>query len=268
MQDQIPSNIPSQQEPSQEKKSSKLPLILLFVFTALFFGGLGVAGGKLLLCEEGTKTEEKKTCSYNDATYNDGDTFDADDGCNKCICSDGEIRCTEMACETEETSSDIPIFYSEEDVKERIDVKGKTLKEVFLIAEKKIGYPLYYPESYSDFIEIYNDELILESMGNEDSYERIIIPLMYDGIIGSNDYIIVNAGKWDAGGSMTYGWKTESKIGTFSNSYLRNEGVSSILKIDEISYHFIINCPEVEQFLLGDNEDIDEMLNSFVPLDD
>jgi hypothetical protein len=37
-------------------------------------------------------------CEYNGATYQEGDEFDSDDGCNTCYCTSGEIACTEMAC--------------------------------------------------------------------------------------------------------------------------------------------------------------------------
>lgn len=38
-------------------------------------------------------------CPYQGWSYEDGENFEAGDGCNMCICNDGEIACTEMACE-------------------------------------------------------------------------------------------------------------------------------------------------------------------------
>ncbi|MBK06615.1 MAG: serine protease [Deltaproteobacteria bacterium] len=40
----------------------------------------------------------KTTCTYNGKTYNDGDTFLATDGCNKCTCSGGQVSCTKILC--------------------------------------------------------------------------------------------------------------------------------------------------------------------------
>lgn len=98
MQEPVSSNPPSQQVNPQEKKKSKKGFLLLFLFTALLFGGLGILGGKMLLCKKTTE-EKKQTCSFNDITYNDSDTFDANDSCNKCLCNNGEVTCTETACD-------------------------------------------------------------------------------------------------------------------------------------------------------------------------
>lgn len=70
MQEQISSNPPTQQVTPQENpsinsgqggKSKKGLLLLLFLFTALFFGGLGAVGGKMLLCEEAESKKEKES---------------------------------------------------------------------------------------------------------------------------------------------------------------------------------------------------------------
>ena len=39
------------------------------------------------------------TCSYNGQTYQDGETFPSTDGCNTCECDDGNVGCTEKACQ-------------------------------------------------------------------------------------------------------------------------------------------------------------------------
>jgi hypothetical protein len=38
------------------------------------------------------------TCEYNGETYTEGDSFPSTDGCNTCICSNGIVSCTEIAC--------------------------------------------------------------------------------------------------------------------------------------------------------------------------
>lgn len=44
-------------------------------------------------------TKESPKCEYNGWAYSDGDWFDSTDGCNQCICDDGFVSCTEIACE-------------------------------------------------------------------------------------------------------------------------------------------------------------------------
>jgi hypothetical protein len=45
------------------------------------------------------KSAAPVTCSYGDATYNEGDTFAANDDCNTCSCSStGSATCTKKAC--------------------------------------------------------------------------------------------------------------------------------------------------------------------------
>jgi hypothetical protein len=37
-------------------------------------------------------------CVYGNARYDDGDVFPADDGCNTCACTQGEVMCTLVSC--------------------------------------------------------------------------------------------------------------------------------------------------------------------------
>lgn len=37
-------------------------------------------------------------CLYNGKTYQDGESFLSEDGCNTCSCSNGQVLCTERAC--------------------------------------------------------------------------------------------------------------------------------------------------------------------------
>jgi len=38
-------------------------------------------------------------CPYQGWSYEHGETFDAGDGCNICVCNDGTIACTDKVCE-------------------------------------------------------------------------------------------------------------------------------------------------------------------------
>ncbi|OGK09000.1 hypothetical protein A2767_02405 [Candidatus Roizmanbacteria bacterium RIFCSPHIGHO2_01_FULL_35_10] len=40
----------------------------------------------------------KKACVYNGKTYQHGQGFQAEDGCNSCGCDNGQITCTTIAC--------------------------------------------------------------------------------------------------------------------------------------------------------------------------
>lgn len=39
------------------------------------------------------------TCEYGGTTYAEGENFPASDGCNTCVCADGNVACTDIACE-------------------------------------------------------------------------------------------------------------------------------------------------------------------------
>lgn len=39
-------------------------------------------------------------CYYGNKLYQSGDVFAVDDGCNVCVCGNGLVRCTEIACPT------------------------------------------------------------------------------------------------------------------------------------------------------------------------
>ncbi len=64
---------------------------ICFLFVSILVSGLWG-------CAEDTPPV---TCEQDGTTYNVGDSFPADDGCNSCSCTDGgEIACTLMACPT------------------------------------------------------------------------------------------------------------------------------------------------------------------------
>lgn len=41
---------------------------------------------------------KNQTCTYNGKIFKDGDSFAANDNCNSCSCTTGQINCTSMAC--------------------------------------------------------------------------------------------------------------------------------------------------------------------------
>ncbi|KAL3869875.1 hypothetical protein ACJMK2_042502 [Sinanodonta woodiana] len=49
-------------------------------------------------CGHTCQTPPALPCIYNGKTYQTGEGFIADDGCNSCGCSDGRVMCTLMEC--------------------------------------------------------------------------------------------------------------------------------------------------------------------------
>lgn len=88
----------------QPKSSNKLLVVALLITTAVLFAGLG-AGGYYLLTrnkkEATPTTPERQSCTYNNQAYNDSASFDATDGCNTCLCNNGNVVCTELNCTKE-----------------------------------------------------------------------------------------------------------------------------------------------------------------------
>ena len=72
-----------------------------------FFLGLSITLGVILLglisyivySEYKGQNRVLNRCPYQGWSYEHGESFDMDDGCNVCICNDGIITCTEMICE-------------------------------------------------------------------------------------------------------------------------------------------------------------------------
>ena len=75
-----------------------LPLLSGLFF--LFSVGLLIFSINLVL-----SNYSAKTCQFNGQTYQNGEGFTND--CNSCLCEDGKIACTAMACD-ESTVGDIP----------------------------------------------------------------------------------------------------------------------------------------------------------------
>jgi hypothetical protein len=60
---------------------------------------LAVAALALSGCALVLSPSEQRACVYDGKPYPHGQQFPANDGCNTCVCADGEIQCTQMACE-------------------------------------------------------------------------------------------------------------------------------------------------------------------------
>jgi hypothetical protein len=45
------------------------------------------------------QNKQPKRCPYQGWLYEHGESFDAGDGCNVCLCNDGIVVCTQKECE-------------------------------------------------------------------------------------------------------------------------------------------------------------------------
>lgn len=53
----------------------------------------------IVFAEYQTRSREMNRCPYQGWSYAHGETFDAGDGCNICVCNDGTAVCSERVCE-------------------------------------------------------------------------------------------------------------------------------------------------------------------------
>ena len=72
---------------------SKKYIILIIASGVLLFAGVGVWAYYNFFNDVDTVT-----CTYGGEEYESGDSFDSEDGCNTCICAEGKVACTKMAC--------------------------------------------------------------------------------------------------------------------------------------------------------------------------
>ncbi|HCC67866.1 TPA: hypothetical protein DEP90_01465, partial [Patescibacteria group bacterium] len=87
------------------KKPSKILIISLIVLASI----LGIIIVLILTNLIDSEVFSKGTCEYMGETYEDGEKFPAEDGCNTCTCegSTGQVYCTEMNCEDGDNSTEV-----------------------------------------------------------------------------------------------------------------------------------------------------------------
>jgi hypothetical protein len=89
----------------EEKDSKHSKLVAVIITLGTIIVGLS---SYIFYTTQIAKDSTKQRCEYNGWAYADGESFPASDGCNTCICSNGEVACTEMACEDEDTGVCLP----------------------------------------------------------------------------------------------------------------------------------------------------------------
>lgn len=105
-----PSVEPLKEEPKSEYKPKKKirPLFIVLIvllITAIVVAVISLIGQNTNKSTNTTEQQEKiVSCQYDGVTYSVGSIFQANDGCNTCGCgADGEVSCTLIACESEDT---------------------------------------------------------------------------------------------------------------------------------------------------------------------
>lgn len=78
----------------KDKKISKLQGIIITLCTVI----VGLSSYIFYLSSSKTNDNLPQRCEYNGWAYTDEETFPSIDGCNTCVCSEGQVVCTEMAC--------------------------------------------------------------------------------------------------------------------------------------------------------------------------
>ena len=76
----------------KDRKISKLQSLIITLCTVI------VGLSSYIFYTTLVKTPPPARCEYNGWAYADGESFPAVDDCNTCVCSDGEVICTEMYC--------------------------------------------------------------------------------------------------------------------------------------------------------------------------
>ena len=76
----------------KDQRTSKLQAVIITLCTVI----VGLSSYIYYISTKDNNTAQR--CEYNGWAYADGESFAAEDGCNTCVCSNGEVVCTEMAC--------------------------------------------------------------------------------------------------------------------------------------------------------------------------
>lgn len=86
-------------KPSQRGNTVIYLMLTVIMSMLIIIMYLLVGGAKVPTNNLNNPTPLANECTYNGRTYQVGQSFDADDGCNTCSCSnDGQVSCTLMFC--------------------------------------------------------------------------------------------------------------------------------------------------------------------------
>jgi len=83
----------------ENKKISRLQTVIITLCTII----VGLSSYIYYISSTGQDSVNQR-CEYNGWAYADGESFPDSDNCNTCICSNGQVACTEIACLEETTT--------------------------------------------------------------------------------------------------------------------------------------------------------------------
>jgi len=136
---------PIQTQPQSKSKSPLLFIAITFNVLLLLILGVGIYYS-LTKDNDDNKSDTNiitTTCDYNNTTYNEGESFDATDGCNTCTCSEGQIGCTKIGCKSEQppANNTIEFKYTYNDQDFVLALQNETNQE-FNIQDNKLTITL------------------------------------------------------------------------------------------------------------------------------
>lgn len=98
--DELPRS--SGSDSTRQKRNKILIIVGVVSILLLICGILGVVGlsmGVFQSVQNVNNTDDtQKVCSYGESVYQNGESFEALDGCNECVCNNGVVSCTESSC--------------------------------------------------------------------------------------------------------------------------------------------------------------------------
>jgi hypothetical protein len=96
-----------------EHKTNNKKIILIFILLGIFLLiGIAATFGIYKIIKsvnekaDNTLPFNELACTYNNRRYELDETFDSTDGCNTCTCTDGQVICTLIDCNTSEDTTD------------------------------------------------------------------------------------------------------------------------------------------------------------------
>ncbi len=144
------------------------PTIAVVVIVTIAIGVALFAGFNVI--EQDMQTNNGPTsCQYNGVTYESSESFNAADGCNQCVCADGEVICTEIDCKSEENDSYL------------VEHNGVIEEKEITIGSSIFTFNNYFESEELGFSFFYPDDFEIEGEPKEDFLRLIKTDLTEDG---------------------------------------------------------------------------------------
>ncbi|MEI8067427.1 MAG: PsbP-related protein [Candidatus Shapirobacteria bacterium] len=127
---------------------------------------------------ETTPTPSDFACSINDMQYKAGESFASADGCNTCSCAaDGNIACTEMACESTKSATISPT---------KTATTSSIPKDWKTYTDKTYKYSISYPSTWEISSEYDATSNRILSISSPEKNKSLSNPNNYEGYLGDD----------------------------------------------------------------------------------